>query len=368
MVSAMSTSSARRLLTALLLALCLVAVGAGPAAAQPPRTFFGVQGWETTNPGDLAMLGEARVGVVREIFTWARVEPAPGVRDWSYYDALVTSASERGVTVLPVLFGSPAFAAARPHQMPGQRKARAAFARFAADAVKRYGRRGAFWKAHPDLPFRPPIGWEVWNEPNARISGTSAASYRKATLPAARAIRSVDGGEKIVLAGLAGKNLAPSYLAKIYEQKSFKRYFDVVSVHPYSPDVKGLKDFVARMRKVMSRAGDSRTPVWVTELGWATGGRKSFLRVTRSRQASLLRGAFRALADMRQSARVGLVIWFSLRDRADDRRQTRGGPSAYNKTGLFELSGRPKPAWEVFRRYTRATHPPPGGEIGPADL
>ena len=339
-------------------ALLVLLAPSASAAAQLPREFFGVQGWGTPDLAEFDALGGARVGVLHESLSWGRVEPVPGARDWSHYDEVFANAAQRGIALLPVLVDSPGFASSNPSRPPRTARGRAAFATFAADAVRRYGAAGTFWAERPEIPYVPPIGWEVWNEPNAVRSGTPATQYGKVLASVAEAIRAVDPAETIALAGLAGKNHAPDYLSRLYRQRGMKRHFDAVSLHPYSASVAAVRTFVRRIRSLMNRARDTATPIWITELGWATGGRKSFLRVSQARQAQLLRQSFRALIGMRRSDLVELVIWFCLRDRADRPDQTRTGPSAYNKTGLFDLRRRPKPSWRSFRSFTLATREP----------
>ena len=80
----------------------------------------------------------------------------------------------------------------------------------------------------------------------------------------------------------------------------------------------------------------------MTEVGWATGGPHGPFRATKARQAELIRTLVRRLRARASADRIGAVYLFSLQDR-----RTRPGEKSWfgPHTGLFDLQGRPKPAW-----------------------
>jgi len=99
----------------------------------------------------------------------------------------------------------------------------------------------------------------------------------------------------------------------------------------------------------MDRRGDRRTPIWVTEVGWATGGLPSPFRTSEAGQAARLNRAFRALIAARGRLRLRRVIVFGLQDRPYRSDATRWwGP----RVGLFGIAGHPKPAWRTFVGFT----------------
>ena len=141
-----------------------------------PSSFFGIVSEDAfANPGryrantfnQLARMG---VGLVRQTFDWAAIERAPGRYNFLPYDGLVGSLAARHMTVLPVLLDPPRFLSSAPKQgaEPGTYPPRnyADMGRFAATLVRRYGPRGRFWLAHPELPQIPIRAWQVWNEPS----------------------------------------------------------------------------------------------------------------------------------------------------------------------------------------------------------
>ena len=223
-----------------------------------------------------------------------------------------------------------------------------------ADATARYRPRGLFWAENRRLPYRPVRAWQVWNEPNLRLfwgSRPSPRGYASLLRLAAKAIRSRDRRAKIVLAGLPeGAVLMHRYLGALYRVRGLRRAFDVVALHPYSRDQRGVLGAVLRARRVMSRARDSRTPVWLTELGFASrGGHPRFSSSPRGQAVRLLR-SYRELTRRRRRLRVGAAFWFSWRDTAPPL-----GSSDWwaLHTGLISRRGSAKPALQAYRRAAR---------------
>jgi polysaccharide biosynthesis protein PslG len=344
-------------------ALAALALAAGGAEAKVPRTFFGAEGdttaVEPTPQSDFNRMRSARLGTLRINFSWGAVEPTPGApRNWSYYDTMVERAARARVGILAVLAGSPPWAADGSAYAPLTPAARASFRLFVRDVVQRYGHGGSFWKSHPGVPRRPIPAYQVWNEPNYPphwSDGPSVArDYASLLKLIGRTIRVNDRRALIGTAGLlANSTRGPAgyrYLDDLYAVKGIRRYFDAVAIHPYSEDARGVRGELSRIRGVMRSRGDAKTPVWISELGWATGGGSEYFSTTPAGQARRLGSAFRFVVRNRDRYHVSKLVWFSWRDRA--------GPSSRGwefYCGLFRLNGEPKPAWATFRSFTRAT-------------
>jgi hypothetical protein len=341
------------------LAAALVLVWAeGAVAADAPARFFGVQAWRDPGTRDFERMRRAGIRSFRANLNWSAVEPTPGERRWERYDAVFGAAARAGVEILPVIVGSPAFAARRP-QFPPRLDQRAAYAEFVRDAVARYGRGGDLWRGSRRAARLPATHWQVWNEPNLSMWWNGAPDVRGyATLLATtrRAVRAEDRRARIVLAGMpvtAYDVQGPDYLRSLYALPGARRLFDVVATHTYARDAAGVIAIVARTRAEMRRAGDARKPIWVTELGWGTvrGANPPELGVGERTQARLLARTFDALLAQRPRHGVERAFWFSWRDRA---------PIAGENdwwalhTGLFRAGGAPKPAWGALRRTIRA--------------
>lgn len=350
----------RTLPAALLAVLVLALLGAAPAsAAKTEREFFGLNlnvAGDALAESDVTTLKNARVGVVRVSFEWYLVQPNQGVApDWSYYDRLFSRAARAGVRVLPILGGSPSWVREKTHYPPTKQHL-PAFADFVRAAVDRYGRGGTFWKANPSLPNKPATSWQVWNEPNLGYwwsETPSAKEYYDFLRPVSNAIRKGDKRADVVLGGLPETNGIPMdrYLTQLYKlSPKFKRYFDVIAIHPFGRGWPGVEGALYRLRKVTTKYKDNKTPAWVTEIGWATGGGKDadFQVTNRKGQADRLRSTFRNLVKDRKKWNVQGVVWYAYRDLSP-------GDWWIMNCGLFDLSGKAKPAWSAFRSFTRNT-------------
>ena len=93
-------------------------------------------------------------------------------------------------------------------------------------------------------------------------------------------ITAVDPQADVLVGGMFGtplhgrKPAIPSwdFLKKLYDVKGSKRYFDGVSIHPYAGQFKKVKLQTDLMRDEMKAAHDSKTDIWITEVGWASSG------------------------------------------------------------------------------------------------
>jgi hypothetical protein len=343
----------RTLLLVALAGFACALPAARAAAASLPS--IGVTDWLVPSARQFETLGASGIRTYRAQLNWSAVEAQPGDRDWQGFDTIVARAAAGRLRVLPVLLGSPAWAAARP-QNPPSPAARAAFLQFARDAAARYGRRGTFWTSHPELVPVAPTHWQIWNEPNLPVywnDRPNAREYVSLLKDTRAAVLAGDPTAKIALAGLPESRLGirgDIYLRQIYAVRGAKRLFDVVAVHPYAVRPAGVLAVVDRARRSMVKAGDARKPIWLTEIGWSTGGLPSPYTTSEGGQASYIRQLLASIKRVRVRQRIGLLVWFSISDRL---------PYAGEKdwwaihTGLFRLDGAPKPAWQVLSGYAR---------------
>jgi hypothetical protein len=254
---------------------------------------------------------------VRTAFYWYAVQPnGPGDADWSATDAAVLAAVSRGLSVLPVVQGTPTWAAEHPGDAGSPPASPATFAAVLKRLVARYGPRGSFWAAHPELARRPIRAWQIWNEPNIpRYWDVKnwAPPYVKLLKAAHGALRHADPGAKLILAGLP--NTSWVALHQIYAAGG-RRAFDVVALHPYTGKPVNVIKLVRLSRAEMRRRGDRNKPVWITELSWpaSEGKVQNGVRgfdTTDSGQASRLRRGLDLLVKYRRSLRIGHVYWYT---------------------------------------------------------
>lgn len=347
------------------LVLCL-AVPAG-ANARPSRSFFGIQSWATPSEQEFNTIQSARPGTFRFTLLWSVVEFAPGARNWGPMDLEVRGAARHGMRPLPVILGSPRHVASKFQNPPRSRAGKAAYSRFVRDAAFRYGRkgkggRGSFWRENPQVPYRPITLWQVWNEPNYPsywYGHPKVREYVSLLKRTRRALRQSDRRAKVLTAGLPNSKTpraipARRFLRGIYRTRHARRYFDAVAVHPYASGSRGVIQAVRSTRQLMNRGRDRRVSIYVTELGWGTGGVKTrnqrAMRTNTRGQAGRLRTSLRALIRYRRRLKISSVSWFCFRDRLPG-----VGESNYwaLHAGLFTLDGKAKRAWGTYKRIVR---------------
>jgi hypothetical protein len=232
---------------------------------------------------------------------------------------------------------------------------------FIRGAVQRYGPDGSYWAEHPEVPARPIRAWQIWNEQNSAQYFKPAPDvdvYAKMVTEASRVLKEEDPGAKVLLGGMFAtpggqldENASWRYLKRLYAKPGFKERFDGVGIHPYSGTMRQLRQQTQLIRQAMKQAGDGRTGLWVTEIGWSSikDPKRYYLLVGEQRQAALLRKSFRYFTRQRRAMHIRTVNWFSWRDTPPDFELCIWCP----ESGLFTRDGfQPKPAWRVFRRFT----------------
>ena len=197
----------------------------------------------------------------------------------------------------------------------------------------------------------------MWDDPNLPTSWhgrPDPAGYARFLQTTAAVIKAADPRAKVVLGELAdarsGRRPA-SYLRGLYRIRGIKRSFDVVALQPRSIGPKGIARLLRGVRRVMKKARDSRTPVWITRIGFPTGSGAQVSSVARvpHRRAERLRRLYAFLVRRHVRYRLGMISWISLRDR---RRYPRERTTKRSHTGLVSRVGTPKPAWSALLRIT----------------
>ena len=229
------------LTAALLVAILALALGGAATGAQPPRApseFFGIGPQTSLTDRDAEYMRAGGIGVVRMAVPWSSVQERRkrGVYNWAGLDQGVEVAARNGLKVLPFLYGTPHWLAAKPTTLPvdtaqQQREWKA----FLTAAVERYGPEGDFWAERapgsgsggvgPFIPYEPvppklepirrpiPIRtWQIWNEANFFYFALPASPSRYAKLVkiSSQAIKAVDPSAKVILSGLFAKPTAPA--------------------------------------------------------------------------------------------------------------------------------------------------------------
>ncbi len=306
----------------------------------------------------LRRLHAAGVGLIRQTFDWARVERAPGRYELAALDAYVAATASARIEVLPVLFNPPGFRSSAPRRGAGRAtyppKSPASLGRFAATLARRYGPKGSLWRTRPRLPRVPIRSWQVWNEPNLPTywgGDPDPPAYARLLAAAKRALKAVDPHAEVVSAGLPESRLGipfEQFVRRLYEAGAADS-LDVFALHPYAADAGGALRAVERTRELLDEL-DAHAPIWVTELGWASGGPRSPFTVGERGQAARVGAVLRDLVDQRRALGVRGVVYFNWRDAPP----YPGGQDFFGlHTGLLRRNGSPKPAFDSFRAAVR---------------
>ena len=297
---------------------------------------------------DFAGYSDAQARWFRFDVNWAVIQAGgPGSYNWDPFDRIIRGALARGLKVLVTLQYTPAWA-----RGPGTHEGYPPsnlddYARFAADAARRYG----------------PLGvrhWEIWNEPNIERfwgSGPDPARYAAMVTKASASIKAVDPGA-FVLAGslspygrynqMTADRMNPvNFLERMYAAGA-RGSFDALSHHPYNypwgldffdwSAWSQLESTTPSLRSLMVANGDGGKQIWATEFGFPTGA--SDRAVSPTAQADLLTSA---VGQWRRFPWAGPLFWYSFRDLGTNRLDVE------DNFGVVQHDWSPKPALAAFR-------------------
>lgn len=359
----------RRTLT-IALVVALVSFGAcggetdEATAAKVPANFFGVVSHDSPSHVDFARMGRGNVGSYHLLVLWTRVETHEGVYDWSTYDRIAGDLALQGIQPVPYVYGTPRHltnhATVPPTANPG---GLAGWKRFLKAAARRYGPGGDFWdqfaNLNPGIEPQPFRVWEIWNEQNGPAfwpPHPDPRDYAKLVKVSSRVLKKVNPAAEIMVAGMFATPSSPlainafDFLKRVYEVRGARGAIDIVGIHPYAGNLRGVRNQIERTRDVIDKADDESADTWVTEIGWGSDPRiDSDLAKTRAVQARRLSGAFELM--LRDRVRWGLrgALWYSFRDPDPD---NEGLCTWCRSAGLLDRDLDAKPAWLAFTDLT----------------
>jgi hypothetical protein len=372
---------------ALTLALVALAAMLFTASAQAlPAGFWGAVPQSDLTVQQYQRIGRGGVESVRIPLGWADLQPQEGAAiNWAGVDANVERAALAGIDVLPTITGAPTWAVAAakvpggggakaPSRLPASGGAVVVWKSLLTQAVERYGPGGKFWVSHPSLPEHPIRTWQIWNEPNFKyfVAHPNPAEYGKLVKASSAALKAVDPGAKIVLAGLfsqpkggrhievvrgrrkllGGTNVnyfASYFLEQMYKKTpGIKSRFNGVALHPYTGNYQYLTPEIEEVRAVLKQSHDPGKGLWITELGWSSGppqsdGSNGFAKGPAG-QAKQLKGAFSLLKRKQAGWRIQRVYWFSVDD-------AEGVCNFCDGSGLFGEGFTPKQSWYAYVKF-----------------
>jgi cellulase (glycosyl hydrolase family 5) len=289
----------------------LAAAPAQASSVRVPDDFYGINFQRIAAMGPaaqdthLSRIESLGISQVRLNASWAAIEPhAPvlGVHSyrWDALDQRVAALARHGIRAQPTLTQPPDWDAVQgtwvdlqcsksASRSPVDTEPYAAFVRaFAA----RYGRGGAFWTGHPDVPYTPVFRYEIWNEPNLKGGWCPHPQpwlYADLFVKATQAIRAVDPAAAVFTGGVAppsGKNakkrkqymgIADFFGGVTARQPKITKLMSGANVHVYpgldrDKQLEKLAWFRDQLRRGRIPNG---MPMVINEIGWATHVGKS---------------------------------------------------------------------------------------------
>jgi uncharacterized protein with FMN-binding domain len=279
---------------------------------------------------------------------------------WGPYDKVFGLAAERGMTILPYLFGrengSPQFP---------EKSEYPAWETWVYEVINRYGYGGEFWVGKS---YAKPVDvWEVWNEPNLKRNNPGGATvqpklfgnFLKRTSSAIKAAQQARApghvGTTVVMGGLmkvvSGIGNIESFLLGVNEETGATASYDALGLHPYefeTPNhITELNGTLSFARWVLNnKVSGASKPIWVTELGWPVeyGEAGKSQQVTEAEQATLLTQAFDLIKAHASEYNIPTAIWYAYHD-------IPVGEWAYH-SGLRRVDGTYRPSWWAFEEET----------------
>jgi hypothetical protein len=358
------------MLASCLVLAALLATAASAAARSVPQGFYGAvydgaitQAAPAVQDEQFARMAEAGVESVRTVFSWAAAQPAEGgAFDFSHTDQMVTLAAEHGVSLLPVVIYTPAWARADLSTAASPPAHAADYVAYLSALAARYGASGSFWQEHPELRKQPIRYWQIWNEPHLRLYW-NAPHWQKgygALLRASHAaLRQADPSARVVLSGLTGASWIA--LQSLYKQGNVKGAFDVAALQTYTGTADHLLHAVHLFRGVLASHGAARMPLWLTEMGWpAAKGRmkvpsfQQTIATTDSGMARQLTAGYTLLAHLRRQRNVDVsrIYWYSWA--SPYTRSSQVGTGIFRFAGLFRYRNGSLAAMPAFQAYERS--------------
>ncbi len=344
-------------------------------APPAPEEFFGVVPQTLLTDEDLDRMEQGKVGSLRIVVPWGALasDPKGDEPDFSSIDPVVLGAAQRGIRVLPTVYGTPAWVAedldgydcgdACGTYAPHSPEALAEWKSFIAALVERWGPGGTLWEGHPEVDATPVRTWQIWNEQNSPTffqPKVDPGAYAALLEASSEAIKERDEDAEIVLGGMFGTPFkgeppaltAPDFLRQLYAIDGARDNFDDVAAHPYAPRKVKIEQQVTLLRDEIAAADDD-AGLWITEVGASSDDGAECtepcpLERGPEGQAELLSEAFEFFLEQRQEWKIQGVTWYSWRDTSDPT-QCDWCPGS----GLFpETTLDPKPAWDAFVSFT----------------
>ncbi len=379
----------------LILVLAMLFPMAIPAHAAPNQpahiSFFGMNTYITGleriaidgDKGVEHLIGAGRSAGVewgREELSWANIEPGrKGGWNWGYFDKRMLQMANAGYGMTGMLLTTPEWA-----RVPDcKARAKAAntyeywcppanvrdYADFVWTIIERYDGDG-----DSDAPGSPRIAtWQIWNEPSAPLTWPgSPEEYGRMLVEAYKAGKAADPTATITLGGVYlfdGLGTDPTdgipfYNHMIAAVPESQETFDALPIHPYmtnaAPDAPKIHASITLWGRILlaqrwlndHQGRRGVRPLWISELGWATGPGRDGCPPNTVPDESLVATYMVRSHAIALALGVQNMSFFQLEDKFDGRdKQVCDDASAL--LGTAANGYREKPAFVAYRTMTQ---------------
>ena len=316
-------------------------------------------------------MARAKVGTLRFGLHWAGVEPSRGTFDWSGPDSYVAGRPRTHIRLLPYLSGTPEWAARLDGRAcagdgcaayaPEGRKALAAWSEFVDRGGRPLRARRRLLGREPRPSRESPVrAWQIWNEQNSPtfyeprpnvnafaklLAVLACGDHRRRPGRRGHPRRHVREPARRPEAGLVGTGLPREALPQ--GRREGLRRGRAASVRDRRSSACSPRSSCCATR--CARPATRSSELWITELGWASGGPPSPLNKGEKGQAAELERAFKFFAKRRKRLNIGNVDWYSWRDSsASAAALCEWCP----ESGLLEEDFTTKPSLDAFTTFT----------------
>jgi len=288
------------LLLGILLAAIFTACASSPASSVPvfiPSDIAGiVHAGQTNTPEEYALLDRLGVKWTLRTFNWHMIEPQKGQWDFDFYDKYVDTAKEAGIKIIGILAYDVPWIhedGIRRNYIPPDK----------LDLFLNYVRQTtAHFQGRVDA-------WCIWNEPNFTFWKGTRKEYIVLARKTTETVRETDPGVIILngsfIRGIFGPPRA--YIRGLFNSGVMEKA-DALAFHPYELNPARTAMIYRKTRALAAKYGFA-DKVWVTEVGYPTGGRR-ITKVTEERFPEYVVKTFVKLA----VAGTQKILWYQLFD------------------------------------------------------
>ena len=186
----------------------------------------------------------------------------------------------------------------KPQKLDATPEEDSAFVQKYAEAIKellgRYGPGGTFFRENPNVPNRPLLNLEIWNEPNfqylitpdnrpqAELEAAREALYARLLPAAYTAVKACSKEVNVVGFGAGGASAGDiRFIVNVNKANpEASQSYDILSTHPYvepaPPEAYSIQSWgrfsiassLEKIRADLALHKRAGIPIWYTEIGW----------------------------------------------------------------------------------------------------